>query len=226
MEQVRNLFLIHGTTGTGKLCNMKIDKSSGTLSLAGNIAIGGSTTWEYVDGTVNEGSARLICDYNNTLINNSGGEMKFAKLDMVGDGGTHTIDGKILVTDTFSTSNTGDCDINGDTLELQGNVVWDNTSSGSNGNVFFKFSGGADQIVSGQSTIQFDKIKLIKSDGNITLSTPVSITTDIEFVTGNLISDTINLVTIKHGATATGASENSFVSGAVKKSDPVPSYSR
>ncbi len=207
----------HGTTGTGKLCNMKIDKSSGTLSLAGNIAIGGSTTWEYVDGTVNEGSARLICDYNNTLINNSGGEMKFAKLDMVGDGGTHTIDGKILVTDTFSTSNTGDCDINGDTLELQGNVVWDNTSSGSNGNVFFKFSGGADQIVSGQSTIQFDKIKLIKSDGNITLSTPVSITTDIEFVTGNLISDTINLVTIKHGATATGASENSFVSGAVKK---------
>ena len=172
----------HGSTGTGKLCNMKIDKSSGTLSLAGNIAIGGSTTWEYVDGTVNEGSARLICDYNNTLINNSGGEMKFAKLDMVGDGGTHTIDGKILVTDTFSTSNTGDCDINGDTLELQGNVVWDNTSSGSNGNVFFKFSGGADQIVSGQSTIQFDKIKLIKSDGNITLSTPVSITTDIECI--------------------------------------------
>jgi hypothetical protein len=207
----------HGTTGTGKLCNMKIDKSSGTLSLAGNIAIGGSTTWEYVDGTVNEGSAKLICDYNNTIINNSGGEMKFAKLDMVGDGGTHTIDGRILVTDTFSTSNTGDCDINGDTLELQGNVVWDNTSSGSNGNVFFKFSGGADQIVSGQSTIQFDKVKLIKSDGNITLSTPVSITTDIEFVTGKLMSDTINLVTIKHGATATGASENSFIAGAVKK---------
>lgn len=206
-----------GASISGKLPNIKINKASGTLSLFGSIGMGGSATLEYVAGTINAGTSRLLCYYNNTLYNNSGGTMTLSKLEFIGSGGTQTVTGKIQVTDTFSTSGTGNCIINGDTLELQGNMVWNNTSSGSGGNVVYKFSGSVAQVISGTVTVPLSKMLLKKTSGDISLLTSVDIAADLKFESGYIVPDTLNWVIFKHGATATGASEYSFVKGTVKK---------
>ncbi|MBK6642646.1 MAG: hypothetical protein IPG39_16215 [Bacteroidetes bacterium] len=56
-----------------------------------------------------------------------------------------------------------------------------------------------------------------KSAGTVTANTTLSVDDSLIFNQGNLITTSTNLLTMKNGSTATGASNNSFVSGPVKK---------
>lgn len=219
--------LINGTgsqsiTGTGaadqgKFPNLTVNKASGTVSLYGIITMGGSTTWKYMNGTVSEGTARLICSYNNTLHNNSSGTMRFNKLTFYGRGDNHTIIGKVVVSDTLEASLTGDCIVNGDTLEAQGNIKWSNTSSSSSLSAVLKLTGSTAQIISGSVTVPLQTLIIKKTSGDITLSREVSIGNNLTLTAGYIVSTSSHLITVKHGATATGASNLSFVKGPVKK---------
>ncbi|HRI34104.1 MAG TPA: family 16 glycosylhydrolase, partial [Saprospiraceae bacterium] len=206
-----------GASISGKLPNLKINKSSGTLSLYGSIGMGGSTTLEYVAGTISAGTSRLLCYYNNTLYNHSSGSLILSKLDFIGSGGTQTVTGKIMVSDTFSTSGTGNCVIDGDTLELQGKMIWNNTSAGSGGSVTYKLTGSNAQTISGAASLPLYDLIISKTSGDVTLQKEVKISHNLKFVTGYIVSDAINLLTIKHGATVSGVSASSFVRGPVKK---------
>ncbi len=201
----------------GKLPNITINKSSGTLSLSGILALGGSTKWTYTAGTVSEGTAKVLCTYNNTLHNNSGGTMQFHSLNLYGRGDGHTITGKVKVLDTIQTLLSGTCILDGDTLEAQGSIVWKNSSANSIFNAVVKLTGSNAQTISGTAVLPLSKVILSKTSGDITLLKSVNISSNIKFSSGYLISDATNLLIIKHGATISSASNNSFVKGPVKK---------
>jgi hypothetical protein len=63
----------------------------------------------------------------------------------------------------------------------------------------------------------FKKLAINKASGTVTANTTLSVDDSLIFIQGNLITTSTNLLTMKHGSTATGASNSSFVSGPVKK---------
>ena len=211
----------NGTDPNGKLPNVKINKSSGTCTLQGDIGIGGSANFEYAAGTLSAGTSKLMLFYNNTIKNSSGGAMSLYDLQIIGNGGTHTVDGTITVTHTFSTSQTGNCVINaasgGGVLNLQGSIAWQNTATSSFGNVTFKFSGSNSQNFSGNIEPTFYNLEINKSGGSLTLQKALSVSNNLNLVVKNLITDTTNILTLKNGSTVSNASASSFVSGPMKK---------
>jgi hypothetical protein len=205
------------TEDVGKFPSITVNKASGTLSLSGIITLGGSTTWTYTAGTVSEGTARIICSYNNTLYNNSGGTMKFNKLGFYGRGDSHTLSGKVTVDDTLFTSQSGICDIDGDTLIAQGSIRWGNSSGSSSVDAVLKLTGTNAQTVYGIANLPLSKVWIAKTTGDITLYKTIEIANNVKFATGYLITDTTNILIINNGATVSNASSSSFVKGPVKK---------
>jgi hypothetical protein len=92
-----------------------------------------------------------------------------------------------------------------------GNAVTFSTNGGT-----FKFTGSEDQIFGGgTSTLVFNKIIVDKTTGHVTLNQPITIDSLLQLTSGIIYTDTI--ITLKATATTTGASNQSFVDGRVKK---------
>jgi len=85
----------------------------------------------------------------------------------------------------------------------------------SNGKV--TFAGGNAQTLNGSYNFPFKKLSINKSANHVTANTMLSVDDSLIFVSGNLITTSSYLLTMKHGSTANGASNSSFVSGPVKK---------
>jgi hypothetical protein len=79
------------------------------------------------------------------------------------------------------------------------------------------FSGSASQSLNGSYNYAFKKLTLNKSSNNVTANTTLSVDDSLIFASGNLITTSSNLLTMKAGSKALGASNVSFVSGPVKK---------
>jgi hypothetical protein len=107
------------------------------------------------------------------------------------------------------------------TIEMttyNGNLYFTGSNvSFSNGNGQAVFSGSANQVINGASNLPFKYLTINKTSGTVRLQCPVTVNGGLFLVTGNVVSDTINLLTIAHGATCSYASNVSFVSGPVKK---------
>lgn len=209
------------TGGSGKLPNIKVNKGGGTLSLSGEITLGGSTQWEYTAGTVSEGTATLICYYSNTLKNSSGGEMKFYNLEMQGTSGIHSVSGTVIVTNMQSATLSGECRINAvggnGILELRKDLQWNNSGTSTWGTVKFKFTGSNSQTISGTNVPQFYNLEVNKSGGEVTLNKEIQISNNAAWTNGYLVSSSSNPLTFLNGSTTSGASASSFVKGPVKK---------
>ena len=79
------------------------------------------------------------------------------------------------------------------------------------------FAGTANQLISGTTGLVFKKLTTNKTAGSLTLNTPVTISTSLNLIQGNIITDTTNLLTLTSTASCYQASNASFVSGPVKK---------
>ena len=112
--------------------------------------------------------------------------------------------------------------------DLQVAYVGDNTFAGnitinSNKVVFnistgkVTFTGTSNQTLNGSYNYPFKKLTINKASGAVTANTTLSVDDSLIFMQGNLITTSTNLITMKHGSIATGASDSSFVSGPVKK---------
>ncbi len=143
--------------------------------------------------------------------------MKFYDLEMFGMGGVHTVSGTVQVADTFLTSQTADCIINGGILKILKNIKWNNTSFNSIGTTTFKFTGTNAQTIYGAVSPQLYKVVIDKNGGQVTLQKNLSVSNNIDLVNGYLITDTVNVLTLRSGATATSASGSSFVKGPIIK---------
>jgi hypothetical protein len=97
-------------------------------------------------------------------------------------------------------------------ITINSNKVVFNTSTGK-----VTFTGTNNQTLNGSYNYPFKKLAINKTVGTVTANTNLSVDDSLIFIQGNLITTSTNLLTMKHGSTAIGASNNSFVSGPVKK---------
>ncbi|HKR04824.1 MAG TPA: T9SS type A sorting domain-containing protein [Bacteroidia bacterium] len=82
-----------------------------------------------------------------------------------------------------------------------------------------KFAGSNSQHISsgGTGIIGFNKMKIDKTGGSVTLDSTITVDDTLTFVSGNIISTSTHLLSMLAGSTVTGASNSSFVSGPVQK---------
>ena len=97
-------------------------------------------------------------------------------------------------------------------ITINSNKVVFNTSTGK-----VTFTGTNNQTLNGSYNYPFKKLAIDKTSGTVTAITTLSVDDSLIFIQGKLITTSTNLLTMKHGSTSTGASNNSFVSGPVKK---------
>jgi hypothetical protein len=97
-------------------------------------------------------------------------------------------------------------------ITINSNKVVFNTSTGK-----VTFTGTNNQTLNGSYNYPFKKLAINKTAGTVTANTTLSVDDSLIFIQGNLITTSTNLLTMKHGSSATGASNSSFVSGPVKK---------
>ncbi|MBL7915477.1 MAG: T9SS type A sorting domain-containing protein, partial [Bacteroidia bacterium] len=97
-------------------------------------------------------------------------------------------------------------------ITINSNKVVFNTSTGK-----VTFTGTSNQTLNGSYNYPFKKMAINKSTGTVTANTTLSVDDSLIFIQGNLITTSTNLLTLKHGSKANGASNSSFVNGPVKK---------
>ncbi|MBP6511983.1 MAG: hypothetical protein KA347_04885 [Bacteroidia bacterium] len=113
-------------------------------------------------------------------------------------------------TGAIQAANAGTNIYNGN-VSVNGNNVTFNTSGGT-----LKFAGEQNQeFGGGTNTLTFNKLIVDKAGGSVTLNQPITIDSLLELTNGIIYTDTI--ITLKATATTTGASNMSYVDGAVKK---------
>ncbi|MBK8876641.1 MAG: hypothetical protein IPN13_23270 [Bacteroidetes bacterium] len=172
--------------------------------------------------------------YGNTTFNRTGSATNFHSYgsnvyagnvtwDNAGSGGrvrlSSTAPDTYLADATFSSSGgqdmqvayVGDNAFSGN-ITITSNKVVFNTNTGK-----VTFTGTNNQTLNGSYNYPFKKLAINKTSGTVTANTTLSVDDSLIFIQGNLITTSTNLLTMKHGSTATGASNSSFVSGPVKK---------
>lgn len=81
------------------------------------------------------------------------------------------------------------------------------------------FNGSTNSIISGAAgSVAFGDFEMDKSGGATTqLNVPITIAEDLTLLNGNLITTSVNLLTLLDGATSTAGNAGSYVTGPVKK---------
>jgi hypothetical protein len=162
------------------LCNVAINKSAGTLSLAGIITA--SRDWTYTTGTLNAGASTLVlCGNNSTYIQTLTGSHSLFNLDispqtsfsstyLIGSGTTLTVNGTLTLSGTIAyLVNTG-------TIDAYGDVTVTNASTGSGGGGLIRFMGTANQTLTGSNVInagRLPRVTIDKTAGTLTIAANV-----------------------------------------------------
>ncbi|HMT30527.1 MAG TPA: hypothetical protein PKD91_14725, partial [Bacteroidia bacterium] len=97
-------------------------------------------------------------------------------------------------------------------ITINSNKVVFNTSTGK-----VTFAGSNNQTLNGSYNYPFKKLAINKQSGTVTANSTLSVDDTLFFVSGKLITTSTNLLTMKAGSVASGASNLSFVSGPIKK---------
>jgi hypothetical protein len=199
----------------GKLPNITINKTSGTLELAGTLTVSGD--WNYLQGDVIANNTSTVVfdeSTNTTTIDTKGVASSMSFYDL-----------KIDNNDSHLAS---DLDVNGDFVIAPGarlfsenfnfSVAGDWTSTGG---TFFPFTGtvtfdGTSQQLSTSS--DFNNLTMNGTGpAQLTLNTPVNVNTTLTLTNGVIKTSSSNLLTLIDNATVNGGSGISFVDGPMEK---------
>ena len=185
--------LLQGTTsaGVGKLPNIEINKSGGTLAFNGSI--NANRNWTYQAGTVDPSlaSASIVFDNQTTVT----GTHTLGHVVLDGGGNTNEISlpfGTTLTIAGTLTNTNGFKSIQGQgTIEALGNIDYSGTnqSAPANGNLII--AGSEDQQLIGSvlaSSGPFPNLTINKPTGTLTLSNQVNVWGNWTYQAGNLIA--------------------------------------
>jgi hypothetical protein len=179
-----------GTVNQGRLPNITINKTGGTLYLAGIISLAGGTTWKYIAGTLD------ATTNDSTLYISGVGDTSTITgthtLDNVnlrgGAGGTHyIITNTLTVAGTLLFTGTSMADVDTGIVNIKGDLTRNGTG-GSSGTATFVINGGAtdgltgngNQTITGPSsgTALFPNITINKTGGTLYLAGIISLYED------------------------------------------------
>jgi hypothetical protein len=99
-----------------------------------------------------------------------------------------------------------------------GNISVNGAVTFAGGGGFVNFIGAASQGINGTATT-INRIMMSKNSAanTVTLNTPLTVGTDVSFITGMIVSSAANKIIFDVSATVSGASDNSHVNGPVQK---------
>jgi hypothetical protein len=207
--------------GQGILPNIDISKSSGTLSLVGNITLSGdwtqntavdvmaSSTVEFYNSTgaqqnIDINYVPASPSFNNIVFESPGSTLLLEPIDVAGD---LTIKAGATL-DTGNSSNT--IRVGGDWTE--GDAT--STFTPNSGEVVFY--GTTNNSVTAFSDFAFIEVNFSGS-GSLTLASDVTVTGTLELVNGVINTTDSNLLTLSDNAITTGGSASSYVDGPIEK---------
>jgi hypothetical protein len=219
----------NATINTSRLCNVQINKTTGTLTLSSTISIAGSFTHTASDGGLTvTGSKMAFCPgatqsitltkpvtLNNVTFTNSAGSVV-------------TISGArdtITVNDSLVIAGTGSLRFNTGNIHAQGNVIVSNTTAGTVSGTLTKINinGSASQVLSGQGTSTGPIFDLIfsKTGGTMTISSITDVYGTLTIAGGTASqalsgTGTLNArgnVTVTNTATAGGGTATIAING-------------
>jgi hypothetical protein len=211
-----------GTAATGKVPNINIDKSSGTLTLASIISVAGD--WTYTHGTVNATTNSTTVNFYNTA-NLDGQEasssntMKFYKVGI--GSGTVTLTGDIDIGSNLSIASGATLSAGSNNLTVAGKWVnvggtWTYGTS----TVIFKGRAFEDiKRTSGGSpaTESFYNLTFNRPINTQILSSPVVINHNLTLTKGHIKATSTNFLELSDNATLTGGSDSAYVDGYIRK---------
>ncbi len=197
-----SLTMAGGGNGTGS-CGATL--TSGTLSISSAVSVtgnSGATTIDVSAGTFNAGSLAI------SATSPTGGRVGKVTIGT----GTANVSGNI----SFPNNTGGNAQLtfsgNG-TLNLAGNFGSGGTFTAGTGTV--NFNGSSSQSLAGAYT--FNILSMNNSGSGVTLGAANTVSGSLSLTTGLITTTSSNLLTLNSGASVSGANDNSFVNGPVKK---------
>ena len=201
------------TIGLGGPPNIFIDKTSGTLTLAGLITA--RENWTYTQGSVNADTS-TVGFYGTKNLDGEGtnGCMAFNKVEI---NNSRTLTGKLIVTNNFKINASATLTTGGFDMVVGGN--WTNNGTFSTSGGFVTLNGTSTQTVSRPgSTETFKKLKLDKANtGTVILGNPIIITDTLDLTEGIIEGTASNYIKLNDNAFARKGSDSGFVKGPMRK---------
>lgn len=177
----------------------------------GNQLIGGSASTSFSNITLTGTGIKTISNTSQLSINGSlnVGETGISAVTLLNQKNDFIVVKGDLIVNTGSTFQN-----NGTGFDVQANT---NILGYFTGNKNLLFSGNNSQTISGIALSEVGSIKINKASGNVVLATPVLVDNLLTLTSGLIETDNTNILTINSNATVVGGSDNSYVSGPVKK---------
>jgi len=197
----------NSAAGTGKLPFVQIQKTTGTLSLAGTISE--SRSWTYTSGTVDPTTSTVVFGGNSLSVASAG--MSFNNVTVIANTTTLTSDltanGNITITGGILAAGTR-------TINLKGN--WSNfgTAGFTEGTSTLNLNGAAQNITCAGGD-NFSKV-IIAGTGNKTLVNNITVASTLTFTAG-LITTGANKVIMTAAGSIVGAGSGKYVFGNLQK---------
>jgi hypothetical protein len=216
-----------GISFAGRLPQVEINKTGGTLTLSNSI-ISTDNNWNYIAGNVDAVTNSSTVDfYRNSTIDGQGTSTTMAFFNVIFSG-LISLGGNMDVNGDFTIRSglTNKLDVtaaNNYQLNIAGN--WSNYNSitptsfnQQSGKVIFDGASAQSLMLSANTDIEtFYKLEMNNTNTGLTLNAPVTISNNLNFILGNIISSITNSLLLNNNVTSTGANNTSFVSGPISK---------
>lgn len=216
-----------GVAGGGKLPQVQINKTGGTLTLSNSI-ISTDNSWTYIAGNVDASTNTSTVDFYKTSVIDGQGTSTVMAFHHVIVSGFISLGGNMDVNGDFTirsgVNNRLDVTAsNNYQLNIGGNWTNNNsvtTTSFNQQSGKVVFDGGAAQSLTlalATHTEPFYNLEMNNLSTGLALNAPITILNNINFISGNIISSASTSLLVGNAATSTGANNTSFVSGPVFK---------
>lgn len=228
---------LNKTVGALRIMSGLIITNNGTLTLAGNL-IGNSGTSKWINSinsTLNAGDAVMTTgvlnatalgntvNYNSSTAQTIKNAFGNSYYNLKTSGGlVKSLNGNLTVLGNLEITGTSSLDVTAIdyNLDVQGN--WINTSAHADPfqqrNAIVTFSGTeAIQTITNANGENFYKLTLNKSEGNLSLSSPIFVSNLLTLTEGIIITTATNVLTINDNATSTSGNSISYVDGPMQK---------
>ncbi|MFL5763547.1 MAG: hypothetical protein ACJ77K_06350 [Bacteroidia bacterium] len=206
-------FIGNGVAQTCYLCNVKIDKPSGTLNLSSYISLAGTSTWKYIRGIVNPGTSVFTVAGGTTI---DADAMHFYDF-RVQASSTAALASDLHVNNLLYIQASRIFNCNSHNVYVGGD--WDNNGTFTIGTGKVIFNGSASQYLLHPTTGQtlYDA-EVNKSSGKLYLyNTTLTVNHALTLTKGIIAGSSTKQVNFIDNATVSGASDSSYVHGFVKK---------
>lgn len=205
-----------------------------TITVGDDIGLGGNASSYNFTGTLKftfesssvagVGSAYLsdytstsecVAQLNNVIVDASSSAGVVTTLEVYPTLGNRTITimGNLQILNTSFSSR---LDGNGNTIQIQGNWSTYNNTAYIENTSTVAFNGSSAQTLVSGNYEDFWNLKIDNSNG-LTLNAPANVSNQLDLTLGKIYSTSTNLLTMTYGSTVANVSNNSFVSGPVKK---------